>query len=287
MKRWIVVLTLAFAASLLSAAATKEEAASAPTPESGWKKEIVASLAASQTEFDNWAQGGEDCFSWQSGLRSRFTRDRAKTAWANSLDLAYGRTRIEGSPSRKTTDELKAESLLTYKMGRTLNPFMAFSGRTQMTAGYVSVAGLDVQTSTFLDPGYFMESAGLGYSKGDSFSTRLGAALKQTITRDYPGWADDPSTAAVEKTRSEAGLTSVTELKKKMGSASLFTSKLDLFSNLEGTREVDVRWDNILSTKVTKLLTFGAEFDLAYDRDISLKRQLKQLLNLGFSYSLL
>ena len=258
-----------------------------PAPEEGWKKQVIADLSVSQAEFDNWSQGGEDTLSWQGGFHSKFTRDSSRRKWENSLDLTYGRTRIEGNPSRKTTDELKAESVLSFKTRGFLEPFVSASGRTQMTAGIVVVEGVDVETSNFLDPGYFQESAGLGYSKGESFTTRLGAALKQTVTSDYPAWADDPSTPGVEKTRSEAGASSVTEFKQKLGGNSLFTSKLDLFSNLKAADQVDVRWDNVLSTKVTKLLTFGAELDLVYDHDISRSRQIKQLLSFGFSYTLL
>lgn len=291
MKRILAVLTLILAASALPAAPSPKKAKTVATPEAtpspSWKKEVVAHFQATQSSFDNWVQGGDDSLAWQAGLHSRFIREVEKSRWTNTLDFAYGLTRIEGQDAQKSVDEVKAESVYTLKTGKYINPFAAVSGRTQMTPGYVKVSGLRVKTSAFLDPGYFMESAGVGYARGESFTTRLGAALRQTVTRDFPGYADDPKTEEIEKTRVEAGATSVTEYRQKIGAASQFTSKLDLFSNLKAADQIIVRWDNVLSTKITKLFTFGAEVDLFYDRNLSRGRQLKQFLSAGFSYSLL
>ena len=291
MKRILAVLTLILAATASFAAPAPKKATTAATPEATpapvWKKQVIADFQLTQSSFDNWVQGGDDSLAWQAGLKSRFTREVERSVWVNTLDFAYGRTRLEGQESQKTVDEVKAESVYTLKLGGWLDPFAAVSGRTQMTAGYLTVAGARVKTSGFLDTGYFMESVGVGYRKGDAFTSRLGAALRETVTRDFPGYADDPKTLEIEKTKVEAGATWVTEYKQKLGTASLFTSKLDLFSNLKAADQMVVRWDNVLSTKITKLFTFGAEVDLFYDRNLSRGRQLKQFLSAGFTYSLL
>ncbi len=258
-----------------------------PTPAPTWKKEIVFSFQLAQSSFDNWAQGGEDSLAWQTGLKSKFIRDKKMSNWTHSLDIAYGQSRTENQVSKKTVDEVKAESVYTFKTGHPISPFLSLAGRTQMTAGYTTLEEIRVKTSDFLDPGTFTESAGLGYVRGETFTTRLGAALRETVTRNFPGYADNLETSEIEKTRTEFGATSVTEYKHKLGAASLFTSKLDLFSNLKAADQVVVHWDNVLSTQITKLLTFGAEVDLFYDRSISKSRQIKQFLSAGFSYSLL
>jgi hypothetical protein len=51
--------------------------------------------------------------------------------------------------------------------------------------------------------------------------------------------------------------------------------------------EIDVRWDNLFSAEIAKYLAVSFNFQIFYDRDISIKRQLKQTLSVGFKYSLL
>jgi hypothetical protein len=52
-------------------------------------------------------------------------------------------------------------------------------------------------------------------------------------------------------------------------------------------KEIDVRWDNLFAAEIAKHLAVGFNFQIFYDRDISIKRQLKQILSVGFTYSLL
>ena len=116
--------------------------------------------------------------------------------------------------------------------------------------------------------------------------TRLGAALKQTITRNYPSpYADDPETDKIEKIKSEIGAESVTDISWKISETSLFTSKLELFSALTAVDEIDVNWDNIFTTKISKYFNINLNVKLFYDKDISAKRQLKQALALGLTYN--
>jgi cytochrome c oxidase assembly protein Cox11 len=50
---------------------------------------------------------------------------------------------------------------------------------------------------------------------------------------------------------------------------------------------VDVNWDNMFSSKISNLLSVSLNVRMFYDKDISSKRQLKQVLALGLSYALL
>ena len=67
----------------------------------------------------------------------------------------------------------------------------------------------------------------------------------------------------------------------------LLTSKLELFSNLQSLKEIDVRWDTIFSSKISKYIDVNFNVQLFYDRDISHKRQLKQALSIGLTYTFL
>lgn len=257
-------------------------------PKYGWHKEMVGGLNLTQTSFDNWAQGGENSFAWQFNFNFKFVNDQEKTNWSNSGKFVYGTTKSGDQDARKSVDEIKLESVFTYKMSKLLNPFVAATGETQFAAGYAYDGDTKTQISGLMDPAYFRESAGMGYKPNDIFQTRLGVALKQTITSDYPvPYADDPETMDIEKTKNEFGAESVTDVNWKITESSLLTSKLELFSALGAFDEIDVNWDNVLSTKVSKYIAFNFNFKLLYDKDISKKRQIKQAIALGLTYTFL
>ena len=87
--------------------------------------------------------------------------------------------------------------------------------------------------------------------------------------------------------RLEYGAESVTDAKLQVSESILYTSKLALFSNLKGVDEIDVDWDNVFSAKVATYITVSFNFKLFYDKDVSAKRQLKETLAVGLSYTLL
>jgi hypothetical protein len=157
-----------------------------------------------------------------------------------------------------------------------------------MTKGYQYTEELKIPVSNFMDPGYITFGAGFGYTPVEYLKSRLGVASKITVTKEYAvGITDDPATEAVEKTDVEFGMQSVTELSKQLAENILLTSKLELFSNLNRIDEVDVRWDSLLAMKVSRFIDVSLNLELFYDKNISTKRQLKQLLALGLSYSFL
>jgi hypothetical protein len=277
----VLVFILLFAMKLI-AQETEEK-----KPEYGWKNEMIGNLNFTQNKFDNWAQGGEDSWSWQLDINAKFENDQESFNWANTGKFSFGQTKIGDADSRKAADELKLESVYTYKMGIYVNPYIAITGKTQISKGYLYTILGDSIISNFLDPGYFTQSVGIGYKPNEMIKTRFGAALKETVSDRYL-FADDPETPdKVEKTRTEVGAESVTDLEYRVSENILFTSKLEMFSNLEGLNQIDITWDNLITAKVSEYINVSFNLNLFYDRDISKSRQLKQTLAAGLSYSLL
>ncbi len=254
-------------------------------PKYGWKNELVGGVNLSQSSFDNWSQGGEDNLAWQINVNAKFENDQEKTNWINSGKLSFGHVKIGDQGSKKSVDEIRMESVLTYKTGL-LSPYAAATGQTQLTAGYDYSLDPRVQVSDLFDPAYFTQSAGMQYKPSEVIKTRFGAALKETLTRNHNRYSDDLDTPdTLEKTRVEFGAESVTDLEKKLAENIQLTSKLELFSNLQSAKEIDVRWDTIFSSKISKFIDVNFNVQLFYDSDISKKRQLKQALALGLSYN--
>ena len=258
-------------------------------PKYGWKKEMVGGINLTQTSLSNWTQGGENAFAWQLNFNFKFINSQEKFNWANSGKLTYGSTKIGDQEFRKSLDEIKLESVLTYKLGKHINPYAACTAETQFAPGYNYDTDPKTQISSFMDPGYFREGIGVGYQPSDIVKSRLGIALKQTITSDYPiPYADDPDTVdKIENAKNEFGVESVTDISWKITKNSLFTSKLELFYAFNALDETDVNWDNVFTIMISKYINININFKLFYDKDISKKRQIKQAIAFGFSYSFL
>lgn len=255
-------------------------------PEYGGDKELVGSLNITQSSFEDWVQGGENTLAWQLNLNSKFENDRKKYNWSNTGKIAFGKTKVGDAAARKSVDEIKLETVFIYKLGLHVNPYVAVKGETQFTTGYEYTDTSQKAISGFFDPAYLTQSLGLGYSPAKEFKARLGFALKETITRKYPvPYADDPDTPEIEKTKIETGIDLVADFKKKFGENILFTSKLELFSNLKRFDTIDLNWDNLFSAKVSKFISVSYNFTLFYDKDLSSKRQIRQTLALSLTFS--
>lgn len=256
---------------------SKLVAQEADTTDYGWKNEIIGNLNLTQASFDNWEQGGENTLAWQIKFNANFTLDQEKYNWANTGKFILGFAKIEGNEARKSADEINLESVLTRKLGKLLNPFIAITAKTQFVSGFqYDENDNKTKISEFLDPGYFTQGIGLGYSPNDQFKTRLGATVKETVTDIFP-----------EKSKVEPGISSITDFKKKFEENVIFTSKLDIFSDLETFDRIDVLWENNLTLKVTKFVNVTVNVDLFYDKDVSDRRQIRQTLAVGFTYTFL
>ena len=256
----------------------------------GWDKNLVSNLGFSQTQFDNWQQGGENNWNWQLDILGNFVNNQPKTKWENVFKTSYGRSKIGDDESKKSADQIRIESTLNYKAQLHVNPYIRVTGETQYTSGFDFSTDPKLEISKFMNPGYFTESAGIGYEPVKEFRTRVGASLKQTVTTDDTlalRYTDDPEKDGIQKIRSEIGVDWLNDFKKELNENTVLKSKLEFFSNLAALNEVDVRWDNHLSTKVTKYIAFTFTFELLYDRDIDRKRQLKEVLSIGLTYSFL
>jgi len=259
-----------------------------------WAHNVVGSLNLTQVSFsDNWAQGGENALAYAASLFGKSANDLAKTNWATSYKFAFGQTKLGDQGVRKTDDKIDVESNVTFKVGTYINPYVAATLKTQFANGFDYATkdpqtGKFVQVSKFLDPGYLTQSAGLGYQPIPQLKTRLGAALREVITSDFNTYADNPATKAIEKTKVEGGLESVTEATWQMHPNLLFTGKLELFDPFKNFDIIIMRSDNTLAAKVSKYVTVNFNVQLLKEPPVSRgKIQRKQTMAAGLSYTFL
>ncbi len=280
----ILLFTLTFLLIMFTTLAYAEDKKD-KKPVYGWIKESIITLNYSQSKFDNWSKGGENTLTWQAELRAKFEKNELKYNWLNKGYLIYGKTQVGTDITKKASDEIRVESVYTYKVGSHVNPYVSFTGLTQFSKGYKYADTTQIEVSNFWDPSFLTESIGIGYNGGESFKTRLGAALKQTITRNFNSYSDDPNTENIEKIDNSFGAESVTDLQIKFNDDIIFLSMLQLFSNFRAIDEVDVRWNNLFVAKIMKYVSVSLSFDIVYDKNISKKRQIQQIFAIGLTYS--
>lgn len=287
---FVAPLHAADAAAAVTEAAVSPTAQALPSPESSvFKRSLVTGLDVAQSHFDNWRAGGEDSLAWTGHLDASGAYDHDKNLWENGLKLAYGQSRLDGLDPRKSADSIHADSTYTRRLNAYVNPYASVVWDTQFVDGYQYFAGTTLTprvVSKFMDPGYLTESLGLGFSQGDWFKFKVGAAVKQTFTDAYPSYADDPSTTTIERFRNEPGVSSLTQVNWVLGPGLRLSSSLDLFSNLVASDQVVAQWDSQFSAKVNNWLTANLTMGMRYDKRVSTQRQLSQGLTLGLSYSL-
>ncbi|HLP18384.1 MAG TPA: DUF3078 domain-containing protein [Bacteroidota bacterium] len=264
-------------------------AAAQTPPDTTWKHTLVAGLAATQVAYSDWAQGGENAMSWTINLDGKSEMRAPVWNWVNNYKFAYGQTKLDNKTVRKTDDKIDLESVLSYRTGWLVNPYAAATLKTQFATGYTyanDAADTRTAVSDFFDPAFLVQSIGGEYKPAEWIKTRFGAALREVITSTYTQYADDKTTPAIEKTKTEGGLESVTDIQAKLDENLLFTSHIELFDPFNHLDRVVVRSDNLLTAKVSKYIVVSLNIVLMNDVQISPRTQVKQTLALGINYSI-
>lgn len=252
-----------------------------------WVPKGIVSLNLSQVALSNWSQGGQSSvsFTFLSLFGINYIGDPWK--WKNGLKLAYGRTKFGDEEYRTNENEIFFESTLIYQMNWAVSPYAGVTAQTAVTNGYNYDSIPAYQLVAFGDPFYLTEALGFIYDRIPNFSTRLGLGLKQTwANKFYNIYTDDAGTPEIEKFKNESGIESVTEYRWEFLENMSYYSYLRLFGTFNDMSVWDVRWDNVLAAKVNEYINVTFNFLLIYDEEQSLKRQIKEALQLGISYSL-
>src|SRR5688500_15062050 len=114
MKKIVLLLTLL--PVFLTAQETPPDTAKKDSLE-GWKTGGTGALNFTQTQFTNWAAGGENSLS-ATGLVNLFANHRqGKRSWENMLDMSYGFLRQDENPFRKNDDKLELSSKFGLQAG--------------------------------------------------------------------------------------------------------------------------------------------------------------------------
>jgi len=263
------------------------KAGSDTTHPQGWSHTASTGINLTQVSFKDWVAGGSNALAYTLWLHGESTLNGDKALWMNAYRFAFGQARLADQGLRQTDDEIYFESLLIYKLGAYVNPYVAATLRSQFAPGYTYTATERTEVSKFFDPGYLTQSAGVAYRPVPEFTTRLGLGLREVVTSQFTQYARDPSTNVIKKVRVNGGLESVNDLNMVVAENIGLVARLELFAPLNSLDKIIVRNDYILSAKANKYITTNLTFNLINDVNISPRTQMKQALALGVVFSLL
>ena len=283
--------------------------AKAATSDTVWFKGATFNLNLNQTALSNWAGGGSNSVAVNGLVSMHANYAKGLSKWDNTLDLAYGLSKIgDAGDFVKTDDRIELNS----KYGRKLKGDWYYGGllnfRTQFNLGYNAGDNINY-ISRFMAPGYLTLALGFDYKPNENFSFFIApiayklTVVADTLLSDIGAYGVDSGST----TRSEIGGYVRLMYQKKLMENIDFKTKVDAFSNYQtNPQNIDITWETLLTMKVNKYISASLSTMLVYDDDIDIivqnaevptienplgtpavagpRVQFKEVLNIGFSY---
>lgn len=258
-----------------------------------WKTGGLFNINLSQSSLSNWAAGGDNfSLSLNSIFSSYAFYKKERHSWDNTLDVNFGYLRSTSLGSRKNDDRFDLLSKYGYALSDKWNLAGLFNFRTQLANGYTySDTGRNF-SSSFLAPAYILLSLGTDFKPNQSFSVFISPVTSRWVIVNDDSLSARGLYGVVpgKKSRSEFGAFLSVNFIKDLSKTVSYKSRLDLFSNYKRNPEkIDVFMSNLLSVKLSKVLSATWNVDLIYDDDVRLfgkdgtsaAWQIKSLTGLG------
>lgn len=270
----------------------------------GWILDSDISVSLTQSTYsDNWAGTELSNITWTA--LSNSSAEKQLKPWLhnkNTLKLAFGQTHLQKEDAlgnkywehpQKSTDKIDLEGVLKFTLQSFVDPFLA----ARMESQFLDQS--DPSLTRVVNPILFTETAGvmktLMDSESNNLTARLGAAFRENLDRDRMNLVTNERELY---TTVDGGLEFVSEYKHVFSPMEAnFRSKLWVYQALFNSKEdelpnddwkaADMVWENVFTTKLWGLLSANLTFEMRYEKEQIDQVQWKQILGLGFAYSLL
>lgn len=320
MKKTVLTLALVFAAAIAFAqeptaqdaaaqaaqaiSEAPQDAAPAPKP-NYWTNSVVIDFGLNQTSLVDWAAGGYNTVTLNSGLDAKADYAKNLASWKNRLQMQYGFLYSEEKVGliQKNTDRIYLESKFAYKTGQDSkwSYSAAYDFRTQFSNNFDSYVQ-DTQgkwsgtlKSGLLSPAYMNLGLGMDWNPAPWFNLNLAPLTGSVVIVDiaqlrknygmelgvpeddaaYQAAVTDPNPddkvigSYYKPVKFQLGAQLKANAKFKVNDNLGLESQLVLFSNyLKNPQKPRVNWDNKLSWQLTKFFKFGVDTWLIYDPDV-------------------
>ncbi len=257
-----------------------------------WEIDSDIMLNLTQSQFsDNWAGTELSNITWAATMNNMAQKQLAE--WLknkNTLKIAFGQTHLQKEDllgetywekPLKSTDQIAFESLMQFTLKTFVDPYLSLRADSQI----LDEAGA---TTLIVNPVLFTESAGIMKTIIDAEKTKLnvrvGAAVRENWNRRVEGIPVDSGVEGIVEFKQILGLLNASYNSKLTGYKALFKS--NAVAGEDNWKALDYKWENLLSFNLWKMISLNLNFDVLYDKEQHPDVQWKEVLGLGFSYSL-
>lgn len=257
-----------------------------------WKFDSDIMVNLTQSQFsDNWAGSELSNITWTASMNN--TAQKQLAEWLknkNTLKLAFGQTHLQKEDllgetywekPQKSTDQIAFESLMQFTLKTFVDPYLSLRADSQ----FLDEAG----TKTLVvNPILFTESAGIMKTIVDGEKTklnaRIGGAVRENWNRRVDGIPVDGGIEGIVEFKQIFGLLNASYKSRLSAYKALFKS--DAVAGVDNWKAPDLKWENLLSLNLWKMLSLNLNLDFIYEKEQSPDIQWKEILGLGFSYAL-
>ncbi len=269
------------------------------TVKRSWKFKGHVSMLFNQSNFNNWAAGGENNLSGNLGINYDFNYQKGDWTWDNKLVASYGLLKTKNANfEKKTDDRFEFNSVLGKKaFGEWFYSFF-LNFRTQFTKGYiysVDAGGAEVRTENtdLLSPGYLTFGPGLFWKKTDNVKVNLAPMTsKLTFVDNFytsvPGYVDGTyfGVDANKSMRYELGFYASGYYKFNLMTNVSMENTLNLYTNyLEDPQNVDMDYSLAVVLKVNRYLSGNINIQTIYDDNAFRGFQTREVFGLGVNFT--
>lgn len=279
MKKLILLLLVATGATAQTTDSTKMKHV---------ETEFTTSLNLSQTQFDNWAAGGDNAFTTLGTLFYRYHYTRGRFGLESRFDAKYGMNYID-KEMFKNQDVFQINELMTWEAVKHWSWSVDAELRSQFTEGERSRTDR-TRVSNFMSPGTLKIGVGWVYRNepwvinispvGGSATFMLDEALVPLGLNGVP---------AGHKSKWQVG-PSVRVIYDKAFAKETIRVRSEFYSFTNIKTAPTVRWDTKVDIKATKYLSTTLYWFMAYDKYANTQRrdhiQNQYSIAVGLSYTL-
>jgi hypothetical protein len=261
-------------------------------------------LQVQQSQFSSSWKGDEvGTVAWAWTWNSEAEKQLVPWAnWLNTLVTQFGQTHQQNEDRsgwdkpRKSADKITYRGLLRFTTQQWIEPFVAFDVDTQF---YSELDSLGVVKTAVFSPAVLRPSVGVSRTVIETDTrrliTRLGVASKTTIDRLN---FDDTTLQVKTRNATEGGIEwfttgrwvtpkETTTYESELRFFKALATSADHDAERDNWAQVDIDWQNNLSTRVTSYIEFVLFWQILYEAQQDLRGQFKQTLGVGLTWELL
>lgn len=274
-----------------------------------WKFTGMTGLNASQTQFWNWAAGGNNNLTGVLYANFTLSFKKKKMAWDSNLDTELGELYSSDlNPKwRKSNDKLNILTKFGYQMAKSWYVSLLGSFKTQYAPGYDyknNDAGDKTKISNWISPSYTDLSIGIDFMPNEIFTVFVSPVAGRFTNCKDPELRASYGVDPDKRSKSAIGMSlkagiNYTRIKnlKIITTVSLFTpysSKKAVRNGAQPFGNFDVDWDFAISYHFLKAFNVSLMTSLKYyDKVLIADRkgharpaiQFKEVLGVGIGYS--